>query len=62
MSKLIIHIVPVQDSGLKHRRAKTCSCKPIAERLPLMDQYTHQMVGSGPDEWQLHLTQRRAKQ
>lgn len=46
-----IHTYPVEDSGIRHTVSLTCKCKPNIELVAKTIVAVHNMVGSGPDKW-----------
>jgi hypothetical protein len=51
--KIVMHIVPVSDTGCWHRLTADCACKPHTKSGKGADVVTHNLVGSGPDKWKI---------
>ena len=48
-----IHTHPATDSGVKHTLSLTCECQPDVELIGKTLVATHNMVGAGPDKWDI---------
>lgn len=58
MRKIIgIHIIPITDTGLRHRAAANCKCLPSKDTTanPKVPVYTHNTVGVGKDTFKIKI-------